>query len=647
MQFKHPDFLYALFLLLIPIIVHLFHLRRFKKEAFTNVSFLKKVELQTRRSSQLKRWLTLLARLLALAALVIAFARPFIPHSQDALKEKETIIYLDNSFSMQQKGEQGELLKFAVQQILQNLPEDLNVSVLTNDQEFLNESLGEIRNDLLDINYSAAEADLKTQMLKAQNLFSKRKETSKNFIAISDFQEKNLKDFDEYDSDIQTHFIQLKGNEQINFSIDSLLISSSQTRTSELEVVLSAGQSNSETLPVSLYAEDGKLIAKSSAGFDGDSIAKTVFSLPEESSEISAYVQIEDNSLKFDNTAFFSLQKPEQIKVVVLQENQDKGQFLKRIYHPSEFDLVEVYLHEPDYSLFENANLIILNELENFPAGLENILEEHQNNGGYITIIPSEKSNLEAYNHLMLRINAGSFSDYQQNELKISDISFSHPLFSDVFDGEVKNFQYPKVESHFTFQKPGASSVLIYNNNRDFLSSFENKFIFSAPIHSDNSNFKQSPLVVPTFYNMAKQSFKLPQLYYTIGKENTVMIAADLEKDEVLELRGEQENFIPQQRRYSNKVEMTFKDLPEKAGVYTVFKNEEKISHLSFNYNRSENQLVFEDMSEFSNINLSHDLKAFFKEEINKNQVDHLWKWFVIFALVFLLIEVLLLKYLK
>ena len=76
MQFKHPEILYALFLLLIPIIVHLFQLRRFEKVPFTNVKFLKQVELQTRKSSKLKKFLILCSRLLALTGLVFAFAQP-------------------------------------------------------------------------------------------------------------------------------------------------------------------------------------------------------------------------------------------------------------------------------------------------------------------------------------------------------------------------------------------------------------------------------------------------------------------------------------------------------------------------------------------------------------------------------------------
>ena len=98
MQFKHPELLWALLLLLIPIIIHLFQLRRFQKVAFTNVKFLKNVKLQTRKSSQIKKWLTLLTRMLLLACLVFAFAQPFITNSDTFNAKNETVIYLDNSF---------------------------------------------------------------------------------------------------------------------------------------------------------------------------------------------------------------------------------------------------------------------------------------------------------------------------------------------------------------------------------------------------------------------------------------------------------------------------------------------------------------------------------------------------------------------
>jgi len=153
MQFKHPELLYALFLLLIPVIIHLFQFRKFQKEAFTNVAFLKEVAIQTRKSSQLKKWLTLLTRLLLLAAIIFAFAQPYTSKSKLLNTKSETVIYLDNSFSMQSKGNQGELLKRAVQDIISNVPEDETISLITNVSTFKNTTIKAIKNDLLNLDY--------------------------------------------------------------------------------------------------------------------------------------------------------------------------------------------------------------------------------------------------------------------------------------------------------------------------------------------------------------------------------------------------------------------------------------------------------------------------------------------------------------
>ena len=94
MQFKYPEILYFLGLLIIPIIVHLFQLQRFVKVPFTNVAFLKKLVLQTRKSSRIKKWLILATRLLLLTAIIIAFAQPYF--SNRAITEQSRFfIYLD------------------------------------------------------------------------------------------------------------------------------------------------------------------------------------------------------------------------------------------------------------------------------------------------------------------------------------------------------------------------------------------------------------------------------------------------------------------------------------------------------------------------------------------------------------------------
>ena len=128
MQFKYPELLWALLLLLIPILIHFFQLRRFKKTPFTNVKFLKKVVSESRKSRSIKKWLLLCSRLLLLAALILAFAQPFFANDL-ALKEKEIVVYLDDSFSMQGKYNNESLLGSAVQELIREFPKDNSFSM--------------------------------------------------------------------------------------------------------------------------------------------------------------------------------------------------------------------------------------------------------------------------------------------------------------------------------------------------------------------------------------------------------------------------------------------------------------------------------------------------------------------------------------
>ena len=183
MQFKHPEILYFLFLLVIPILVHLFQLRRFKKEYFTNVRLLKELSVQTRKSSKLKKYLLLATRLLLLACAILAFAQPFFKAKDSKGMTNELYIILDNSFSMQAKGQKGELLKRAVQDLLESAPEDRPFSLLTNDAEFWNTDIKSIRKELQNLDYSAAAFDLEQQL---ENVRARRSVYEKDVVVITD-----------------------------------------------------------------------------------------------------------------------------------------------------------------------------------------------------------------------------------------------------------------------------------------------------------------------------------------------------------------------------------------------------------------------------------------------------------------------------
>jgi hypothetical protein len=641
MQFKHPELLYALLLLVIPVIVHLFQLRRFQKVAFTNVQFLKNITLQTRKSSKIKKWLTLLTRLLLLACIIIAFAQPYIADSNSFNTKSETVIYLDNSFSMQAKSNNGTLLNKAVQDIIENMDDSEQITLFTNDNSFIHTTTKAIKNDLIQLKHSPNQLSYEAVILKGKKAFSKDGSSIKNLVLISDFQQKKEAFPNETDSLVNLKLVQLKPENHNNVAIDSVYISNLDVNTLELSVKLTNQGNAIETLPVSLYNKEN-LIAKSSVSIKDT--AETMFTIPTDVA-FDGKIMIEDSNLQYDNTLFFNINNRERIKVLSINQSDDA--FLRKIYSDDEFAYSTVKFNELNYNTLETQNLIVLNELKEIPNSLITAIKSFTDNGGYIVIIPSNESILTCYNQIVANYLLPNFELLNPSEKKITSINFSHPLLVNVFDKKVTNFQYPKVNSYYQFAGSGGSSILNYEDGTSFLSESNHAFAFSAALNEENSNFKNSPLIVPVLYNIGKQSLKVPQLYYTIGQENTIDISTQLQQDNILTLVVGENSVVPLQQTYANKVELKTNEYPDIAGIFAVNNKETTLQNLSYNYKRNESDLNYLNLSAMDKVNTNPSIASAFEDIKSTTDVNELWKWFVIFALAFLIIEMLILKFFK
>ncbi len=642
MQFKHPELLYALLLLLIPIIVHLFQLRRFKEVPFTNVAFLKEVSMQTRKSSQLKKWLTLATRLLLLACAVIAFAQPFTSKSDVFNKDKETVIYIDNSFSMQAKGSKGELLKRAVQDILTNFPEDEELTILTNTETYRNTTIKAIRNDLLQMSYSSNQLGYDAMQLKASKFFSKEENAIKNLIMVSDFQQKSKPLRIIEDSTYINRIVQLKPVNSDNVYVDSLFISGIDPNSLTLDVTVKNTGASIENLPISLF--DGEnLIAKTSTTLNSE--GKVQFDLPVNKA-IDGRVIINDNQLQFDNELYFSINSPEKIKVLTIKDSENDS-FLKRVYSEDEFEYTSSELNRLNYSDIQAQNLIVLNELKSIPNSLITALHSYTENGGLIIIIPSNDLSLNSYNQLYTKYNLAKIGSLSPQEKRITTINYSHPLYDGVFDKQINNFQYPKVNKHFPINKNSGSAILEFEDGKPFLQNNENAYIFTASFSTENSNFKNSPLIVPTLYNIAKQSLKLPDLYYAIGRTNNFDVNTSLQKDNVLKLTKNSLQIIPQQQPFATKTKLTTNEEPSISGIYSIKNKDVELKRVSYNYNRMESSLIYNNLNPLDSKNIASLISQVINDLKSDSKINELWKWFVIFALIFLILEMLILKYIK
>lgn len=642
MQFKHPEILYFLFLLVIPILVHLFQLRKFKTEYFTNVKFLKELAIQTRKSSKLKKYLLLATRLLLLAFLILAFAQPFFKAKDSKNATNELYIILDNSFSMQAKGKKGELLKRAVQDLLENTPENANFSLITCSDNYWNTDIKSIQKELQNLKYSASPFQLDNFLAKIKahkSAFDKDIVVITDAVGLQPNQLKNSKD------DKNLYFIIPEAEKTNNIAIDSVYVNQVLDNFYEIGVKLDAFGEDFKDIPIALY-NNNKLTAKTLVSFESKN--KTInFTIPKE--DFHGYVTISDNGLEYDNNYYFSISKPEKSNVISIGE-VEKSSFLSRIYTSDEFNYSNFSLQTLDYNLIDKQDAIVLNELKEIPQALQTTLKSFVEKGGNVILIPSLESTTSNLNSFLANFGALRFNELGTTEKMITKINFSHPLFSGVFEKKVDNFQYPNTKKSFEISN-SAPTVLGYSDQTPFLSAIQNSvssvYVFAGEINKVNSNFQNSPIIVPTFYNMAQNAQKAGINATIIGESKPLIMETLLSKDEIVNVKNATESFIPVQQILNNKVKLTFNDNPKDAGNFGVFNNDKLVENISFNYNRTESNLTNanpEAASDFKEISNVDSLFDTLQTDRTDNQI---WKWFVILALLFVALEVLIQKFVK
>ena len=393
MHFKHPEVLYALFALLIPILVHLFQLRRFQKVTFSNVAFLQRVTVQSRKSSQIKKWLTLLMRMLAFAFLIIAFAQPYFADEEAIGSEHELVIYLDNSFSMSAIGSQGPLYQRAVQELLDSNLSDEKITVFTNDRLFRIATISEMKEELLKSSYSPNQLSFSTVLAKANQYFSKQQKSRKNFLYVSDFQQQDQPLRVENESVIQTTLVKKEPVSKQNIAITNIQTKTINPKKVAIQITLKGYNLNkaAKNVVVSLYDEE-KLLGKTSETIENQSLV--TFEIP--IAPVRGIVRIDDTDLPYDNVRYFSINPLQKIKVLSITESQRQTRpteenYLKRIYTEAEFEYETVAVNKLNYSTLETTNFVILEELLNIPISLQNTLQTFVSNGGTVCWIPHQE----------------------------------------------------------------------------------------------------------------------------------------------------------------------------------------------------------------------------------------------------------------
>jgi len=648
MYFKYPGIFYFLVVLIIPLIIHLFNLQKYKRIAFTNVQFLKRVQLESRKSSKIKKLIILTLRIISFLALLFTFSQPY--YSDKKINENiHNFIYLDNSMSLNTNDENGNKLNIAVQEIIQYAPKKATYSLLTNDEFLSNISKEEMNIYLKNINFSTKKTYFGDKIRTLESKIINKTNNSSKIILISDFQQFDKKNNYKF-TNVNTPFYVIKPDlkKKNNISIDSVFIKTNDRKGNSISVVIKNQGKEKKDIPIALY-DDTTLLNKQSFSIKKDR-TKTIEFPIRNLEKLKGKIEITYNDVfLFDNSFYFTLDTPKKTSVLTIGQ---KSTFLSRIFTKDDFLLTNTSVGQINYNLIPSQQLIILNQLQNISDILKNNLLQFIKGGGHLLIIPAKNIEISSYNSFLKIFNKGSIKKNLSDTLKITDINFEHPIFNNVFSKKVTNFQYPFVTQFYNHNFRG-STILSFQNKSSFLKEINNSYskiyFFSSPLDKKSTNFFNSPLIVPILFNIAKQSIEIDKLYYILQEQNRLEINKKINKNQLIKFSNSKNSFIPKQKTSSNKISLyTYKE-PKERGFYNVSLEKDTLKTIAFNISPKESLLSFQNLNNIQNKNIfAYDsIKELFTEIDKKNKVQWLWRLFLAIAIVSLLLEILILKFFK
>ena len=686
MEFVNPAFLFGLLAIGIPVVIHLFNFRRYKRVYFTNVSFLKALREQTRKQSQLRHLLILLLRILAIACLAIAFSQPYIPfpgNRQKADAQNAVSIYIDNSFSMEALGSRGPLLeeaKLKAREIAAAYRASDVFQLLTNDFQDKHQRLvsrDEFGRMLADIAVSPVTRRLSEVISRQKDLLASGTSKAKSAFVVSDFQQNfsNIASIPD-DSAMSVYLLPLAEAQVNNLYIDSCWFDSPVQQagfSARLHVKLSnSSHSDFEKIPVRVTINNKQKAVASVDITAGNSAEIVMPFINYENGICQGVAEISDYPVTYDDKFYFSYDVTGAMSVLAVNGEDGPGNRFLNALFAGDSSVVYAHMQEKklDYSAFGKYNLIILNSITGISSGLAQELKRFMENGGGVSLIPARNADLASYNAFLGEINAGILSGPDTSKTVVSKINLNHPLFRDVFDAAARggklpeNVELPAVFFHYRIARNShiaGESLMSLRTGDDFLTAQPvgegMLYLLASPLDVPYSNFPKQALFVPVFYNMALLSRPAAKLSYTIGRDELIRAAGkQLKDDQVYTIRNNSDNFefIPGKVEVNSVNFVQVHGQIKEAGNYAMLAGGQRLMGISFNYNRSESQLKFFSADELISLlkkkQISHirvlaqSQKAVGQAISELNKGKQLWKYFVLAALLFLLGEVLLLR---
>lgn len=692
MSFASPLFLFGLLAVAIPIIVHLFNFRRYRKVYFSNVDRLEQLQAETRRQSNLRQLLILAARILAIVFLVLAFARPVLSNGDSVVRtgSNDVSIFIDNSFSMENSDGNGIILdkaKEKAREIVEAYAPSDRFQLLTSDMEgrqFHWLSKEEMLSAIDEVQIGGSTAMLSDVAAGQHDFLHGGRGHNRYAYIVSDFQASAV-DMDAMptDSNIQTTFVPLASSSGSNVYIDSIAIGSPAIHFGNSVTVrtwvVNEGDEDLDKVPVSLYV-NGKQRALATVDIPSRSTSTVdLHFVVDQSGVLSCRVETEDYPVTFDNEFFFSLNVRNRVDCLIV-DGAERNPFLASLFEgDSSVRCTSMSLRQMDFSNLEGRDMILLDELTSISSGMAQALLSFVQQGGTVVVVVADDADVTSYNAALSLFSAPLLAGKQSGRATAALLNRESSLYLNVFSpgaGGRSNtaagddVELPTVNDYWSLQPLQNSlheSVITLAGGDDYICHTPcgdgHLYLVTAPLRDNHTDFVRQALFVPTLYNMALYSVRPTAPPAVIGREQSLTLVARyesdghavrLEKENQDPADGETSSIIPDIRSNGGVCRLVTHDKPSEAGNYLLSQDGDILEGVSFNYSRIESVMQFLgtdavqsliDDYGLDNVSLvpnpDKPIDSYLREQMEGRS---LWRWCLILSLLMLLAEILLVK---
>ncbi|CAN5656515.1 BatA domain-containing protein [soil metagenome] len=602
MNFLNPSLLFGILAISIPIILHFFNLRRIRKVEFSTLMFLKELQKTKIRRIKLRQILLLIIRCMLISFLVLAFANPVFKGmaSENSGTGKNTIIFIDNSFSMESQDITGTYLSKAKQEAIElinskfNSGKDNIVYTFSSSSIYLNDnSWNSISGSMTDSvnNISPSYLPLNFSLLfeKAAKIIENDPIRQTEIYVISDLAGNNFKEKPAYNKNISgnqglnIYFINIGTREVNNLSIEGLNFTTRLLIPGN-DVFVTAKIKNHSSYnvkgkPVTLFVKENgdknyintaqKLIDISS----GEEASVEFTFKPVKGGVLTGYIELARNEFKDDeivkdNKYYFSLNYPADIKAGILASGESEKYLTAALKSFSILNSTTNAESKNDIIKYENVNIssdllkynILYVTLDNLKdEAIRNKVSSFTDSGRTVFIFPSPTIDLNTANDFLSgKLGFCSVTSLNDNSeanklLKIQKFDKEDDLLEGIFKGDgndvigANSFKAdsPNINKYLGLISSGRSrEIITLSNGKPLLIKSiqpgKNIFIYALSADMSYSDLPLKSIFAPVIVRAAFSSIssRTPGTSYLPGTQNIISV---IKTDEVYHMSSDED----------------------------------------------------------------------------------------------------------